>query len=134
MKLLEKMPDWIMNLVNPLAQSVAHHNPEKTVTPGMPEILRHASAQGAVLLENRVLPFETGAKVAVFGRVQQDWFCISSTMRVVAVAMTSSSLVGTIRVRTLAPGVEISSSLKRKLKKKALLRLHISDPFTDLIS
>ena len=41
-ELLEKIPDWLTNLVNPLAQSVAHHNPEKTVTPGMPELVRSA--------------------------------------------------------------------------------------------
>ena len=65
----------VTNIFNPLAQSVSHHNPEKNVTPGMPELLRSAAAQGAVLLENQVLPFEKNAKVAVFGRVQLDWFC-----------------------------------------------------------
>ena len=58
-----------------LAQEQAHHNPEKKVTPGMPELLRSVAAQGAVLLENRVLPFPEGSRVAVFGRCQIDWFC-----------------------------------------------------------
>lgn len=58
-----------------LAQEQAHHNPEKKITPGMPELLRSAAAQGAVLLENRVLPFPEGSRVAVFGRCQIDWFC-----------------------------------------------------------
>ncbi len=62
-------------LVNALAQEQEHHNPEKTITPGMPELLRSVAAQGAVLLENRVLPFDAGTKVAIFGRVQVDWFC-----------------------------------------------------------
>ena len=75
MKLMKKISKLVTEVINPLAQSQYFHNPEKTVTPGMPEVLRHAAAQGAVLLENRVLPFEKGATVAIFGRVQQDWFC-----------------------------------------------------------
>ena len=74
MKLKEKIIRTVTNLVVPLSQSVSHHNPEKTVTPGMPEILRSAAAQGSVLLENRALPFAPGSNVAVFGRVQCDWF------------------------------------------------------------
>ena len=58
-----------------LAQEQDHHNPVKTVTPGMPELLRAAAADGAVLLHNRVLPFEKGTAISVFGRVQLDWFC-----------------------------------------------------------
>ncbi len=46
-----------------------------TITDGMPEILREAAAETAVLLENNgVLPFEKGSRVSVFGRVQNDWF------------------------------------------------------------
>ncbi len=48
---------------------------EVTVTDGMPDVLRSAAAETAVLLENNgVLPFKKGAKVSVFGRVQNDWF------------------------------------------------------------
>ncbi len=48
---------------------------EVTVTDGMPEILREAAAETAVLLENNgVLPFAKGSRVSVFGRVQNDWF------------------------------------------------------------
>lgn len=56
------------------AQEQDHHNPVKTVTPGMPELLRRAAAEGAVLLHNRVLPFEPGTVLSVFGRVQRDYF------------------------------------------------------------
>ncbi|MCI6956036.1 MAG: glycoside hydrolase family 3 N-terminal domain-containing protein [Candidatus Faecousia sp.] len=58
-----------------LAQEQAHHNPEKKITPGMPELLRSAAAQGAVLVENRVLPFPEGSRISVFGRCQVNWFC-----------------------------------------------------------
>lgn len=58
-----------------LAQEQAHHNPEKKITPGMPELLRSVAAQGAVLLENRALPFPEGSRISVFGRCQVNWFC-----------------------------------------------------------
>jgi beta-glucosidase len=46
-----------------------------TVTDGMPEVLRDAASETAVLLENNgVLPFKKGERVSVFGRVQNDWF------------------------------------------------------------
>lgn len=48
---------------------------EKTITPGMPEILRRAAAEGAVLLKNDgLLPLENNETVALFGRVQSEWF------------------------------------------------------------
>ena len=76
MKLLQKVIKYGARLVAPLAQVEAHHNPEKIITPGMPELLRHAAAQGAVLLENDgTLPLPSGTKVALFGRVQTKLFC-----------------------------------------------------------
>ena len=74
MKILEKAVNLAMSLMGGLAQGEGHHNPVKIVTPGMPEILREAAAQGAVLLENRVLPFGVGTKLSVFGRVQTNHF------------------------------------------------------------
>lgn len=61
---------------NSLSQAEqARSKAPKVVTEGMPEILRDAAAQGAVLLENNgVLPLEGGSRVALFGRVQKDWF------------------------------------------------------------
>ncbi len=48
---------------------------EVTVTDGMPEVLREAAGETAVLLENNgVLPFKKGSRVSLFGRVQNDWF------------------------------------------------------------
>jgi len=55
MKLHKKLLKMGASVFNTLAQTEAHHNPEKTITPGMPELLRSAAAQSAVLLENRVL-------------------------------------------------------------------------------
>lgn len=56
-----------------LAQWQVAKSDVKTVTAGMPEAIRHADAEGAVLLENRVLPLPANSRVAVFGRSQIDW-------------------------------------------------------------
>ena len=74
MKLKDKIVNAVMKFGGALSQGEGHHNPEKTITPGMPELLRSVAAQGAVLLENRVLPLGRGTKVSVFGRVQVNHF------------------------------------------------------------
>lgn len=74
MSFSEKLMQLGSRLIHTLAQDQGHHNPIKTITPGMPPLLRKAAAQGAVLLENRVLPLPENAVVSVFGRVQIDWF------------------------------------------------------------
>ncbi len=54
----------------------ARNAAEKIVTPGMPELLRRAAAEGAVLLKNErsLLPLQNGVTVSLFGRGQSDWF------------------------------------------------------------
>ena len=74
MKLKDKIVNSVLQMAGALSQGEGHHNPEKVVMPGMPEILRQVAAEGAVLLENRVLPLAHGTKVAVFGRVQVNHF------------------------------------------------------------
>jgi len=74
MNFLKKIAKTGSAVINTLAQSEAHHNPDKIITPGMPELLRSVAAQGAVLLKNQVLPLESGTRISVFGRVQIDWF------------------------------------------------------------
>ena len=61
-----------------LAQQENQVQGEKTVTPGMPEILRECAAEGIVLLKNEghVLPLKAGERVSVFGRCQNDWFYV----------------------------------------------------------
>ena len=74
MKLKDKIVNFVIGLTGGIPQGEGHHNPVKTVMPGMPEILRQVAAEGAVLLENRVLPLKKGTKVSVFGRVQVNHF------------------------------------------------------------
>ena len=75
MKIFEKIVDFVnVKLMGGLSQLDGHHNPVKVITPGMPETLRKVAAEGAVLLENQVLPFAEGTKVSVFGRVQTSHF------------------------------------------------------------
>ncbi len=74
MKLREKIVFSAAQALGFMAQEQDHHNPQKTVTPGMPELLRSAAAEGAVLLENRVLPLAQNTRISVFGRIQRDYF------------------------------------------------------------
>ena len=74
MKLKDKIVNWVISKTGGIPQGEGHHNPVKTVMPGMPALLRQVAAEGAVLLENRVLPLEQGTKVSVFGRVQVNYF------------------------------------------------------------
>ena len=74
MNLKETLKEKAPHILSALAQDQNHHNPIKTVTPGMPELLRQVAAEGAVLLENRVLPLASGTKISLFGRVQCNYF------------------------------------------------------------
>ncbi len=80
MNIRKNVSQWmrrrLVRAANLLAQDEgAQKSAEKIITPGMPALLRDAAAEGAVLLENHILPFPTGASVAVFGRTQVDYFC-----------------------------------------------------------
>ena len=74
MKLKDTLTTIGAQMIGLMAQEQNHHNPVKTITPGMPHLLRRVAAAGAVLLENRVLPLGRETTVSLFGRVQQDYF------------------------------------------------------------
>ncbi len=66
-------------VINKLSQNEAHTitDLEKTVTEGMPELLRKAGAEGTVMLRNdSVLPLAADTSIAVFGRVQIDYMYV----------------------------------------------------------
>lgn len=57
--------------------STAPADDDRWVDPRLAARAREAAARGAVLLRNDgVLPLEEGAPVAIFGRVQRDWFSV----------------------------------------------------------
>ncbi len=82
MMLKEKINDTIGNIVNKFTSLSQEENAgtqiEKTVTPGMPSILRRAAAEGAVLLKNDdgLLPLANGTNIALFGRTGWDYFFV----------------------------------------------------------
>ena len=50
---------------------------ERYVTKGIPQLIRQAGAESAVLLKNDgALPLKSGDRVAVFGRCQRDYFYV----------------------------------------------------------
>lgn len=74
MDILKTSQALLSGLLHPLSQGASRRSDRKVVTPGMPEALRTAAAQGAVLLENKVLPLKLGTRVSLFGRVQCNYF------------------------------------------------------------
>ncbi len=66
-------------LINRLSQNESGDTSDlvKTVTEGMPELLRKAGAEGTVLLRNDdVLPLSKDTRISVFGRVQNDYMYV----------------------------------------------------------
>ena len=63
------LTNTVQFFANGLSQSATDRDSEKkAVTPGMPELLRRAAADGAVMLENNgILPLKDGTRVALFG-------------------------------------------------------------------
>lgn len=80
MSILNKIVQGAMKVTSKFTglsqEETARKNADKTVTPGMPELLRRAAAEGAVLLknENHLLPLTSGEAVSLFGRGQIEWF------------------------------------------------------------
>ncbi len=76
-KLKMKLFSQIGKVANRLSQTgqAPLDDADRTVTEGMPALLREIGAEGTVLLRNDgVLPFARDEALAVFGRVQRDWF------------------------------------------------------------
>lgn len=82
MKLSEKITRKLYNVagkvVNSLSQEQgAGDKTDKTITQGMPSLLRTVAAEGSVLLKNNgVLPFKSTDNIALFGRNQIETFFV----------------------------------------------------------
>ena len=77
MKIVQKALGFVARKINTLSQSQNIGLAEGEVTPGMPELVRAAAAEGAVLLKNNgVLPVSKEQTVSLFGRVQVNTFFV----------------------------------------------------------
>ncbi|MBR5442406.1 MAG: glycoside hydrolase family 3 C-terminal domain-containing protein [Clostridia bacterium] len=78
-KIKRKAFNLVGSVINGLSQNEAKltENLDRTVTEGMPELLRKAGAEGTVLLRNdNVLPFNKDNVISLFGRVQFDYMFV----------------------------------------------------------
>lgn len=76
--MLKNAATKIVNGINSVAQGETDRKDvPKIITEGMPELVRAAAAEGAVLLKNNgVLPLKEGTRVALFGRNSYDYFYV----------------------------------------------------------
>ena len=74
-KIINAVSKFIAKISGGVAQDESAEFMEGKITPHMPELIRQAGAEGIVMLKNDgVLPYKAGSEVAVFGRVQIDYF------------------------------------------------------------
>ena len=74
-KIINKLTRFISKIAGGVAQDESAEIVGGEPTKGMPELIRKAAAEGAVLLKNDgVLPFSKDRQISVFGRVQYDYF------------------------------------------------------------
>ncbi len=77
MKIVQKALGFVARKINTLSQSQNIGLAEGEATTGMPELVRSAAAEGAVLLKNNgVLPVLKEQTVSLFGRVQVNTFFV----------------------------------------------------------
>ncbi len=77
MKIVQKALGFIARKINTLAQAQGNGFADGEVTKGMPELIRQAAAEGAVLLQNNgVLPVDKNECVSLFGRLQVNTFFV----------------------------------------------------------
>ena len=58
-------------------QGIDRSDAIKQIIEGMPELIRQAAAEGAVLVKNNgLLPLPNGCRVSCFSRIQYDYFYV----------------------------------------------------------
>ncbi len=81
MSIKEKIDMAFVNIANKVSgvaqEKIDRENEPKVITDGMPDLIRRAGAEGIVLLKNDgVLPLKKDSNVALFGRVQYNYFYV----------------------------------------------------------
>lgn len=81
MSIKEKIDNAVVQIANKVSgvaqEQIDRKNEPKVITEGMPELIRKAGAEGIVLLKNDgVLPLKKGSNIALFGRVQYNYFYV----------------------------------------------------------
>ncbi|HSO70389.1 MAG TPA: glycoside hydrolase family 3 N-terminal domain-containing protein, partial [Arachnia sp.] len=100
-------------VVNGLSQQSADIvDTDRTVADRLVELCRRSAAEGLVLLRNEggVLPLPAGAEVAVFGRVQCDWFAVGYGSGGDVKPPYSVSLLGALREVGVAVSGELAAA------------------------
>ena len=81
-RIIDKIISKIQKIVNQangnsVSQEMNKAVGERYVTPGMPQLVRQASAESIVMLKNDgVLPLKSMDRVSIFGRCQIDYFYV----------------------------------------------------------
>ena len=81
-RIIDKIISKIQKIVNQangnsVSQEMNKAVGERYVTPGMPQLVRQASAESIVMLKNDgVLPLKSTDRVSIFGRCQIDYFYV----------------------------------------------------------
>lgn len=76
-KIMRRMSVLVNKITGGTVQNQSNASVGGDAFPGMAEAARKAAADGSVLLVNDgVLPLSPGSRVALFGRIQHDWFYV----------------------------------------------------------
>ncbi|MDO4901353.1 glycoside hydrolase family 3 N-terminal domain-containing protein [Actinomyces sp.] len=100
------------NSINEVAQSLntAAADADRSYDPRLAELARRATAEGTVLLINDgVLPLSPSEPVAIFGRVQIDWFAVGYGSGGDVNAVYTTNLLGSLVEQGVNVDAEVAS-------------------------
>ncbi|NDR53886.1 glycoside hydrolase family 3 protein [Actinomyces sp. 565] len=94
--------------------AAADHDSDRYYDPRLAELARRAAAEGTVLLTNDgVLPLSPAEPVAVFGRVQIDWFAVGYGSGGDVNPVYTTNLLGSLVERGVSVDAELASTYRQ---------------------